>query len=88
MAVGVILGMVYVKTGNIIISSLIHILNNSTSVALMYIYGKDAASMKTVDIFGGGSTGTIVIVSLGILGFYLVYRFWKRYDKLVDSKSE
>ena len=78
MIVGVILGVIYVKTGNVVVTSIIHIINNGIGVAQMAIYGEEASEMTVRDSIGMASVPLMVI--LAALSIYLLTRFWKHYS--------
>lgn len=75
---GVILGVIYVKTGNIVVTSIIHILNNSFAVVQMKVLGEEAKDFKMVDWVGGYTIAGICII-IGFAGcFYLLRKMWER----------
>lgn len=89
-AVGVMLGMIYYKTGNIILTSLIHILNNSLSVVLMKTMGAD---YTMGDIFGGTLGVFAVLCVSSVACVYLFKYFWKNsadrdYVEIVELDGE
>ena len=77
MIVGIILGVIYVKTGNVIVTSIVHIINNGTSVALMAIYGQEANDMTISDGIGVASIPLMLL--LAAVSICLLCRFWKGY---------
>ena len=86
---GVVFGVVYYRTGSLIITTICHILNNSFSVLMMNIYG-DEANDITFDSILGHNTATILMVLTIIACGALLYWFWnKTKSTFVDiSKAE
>ncbi|MBO7102098.1 MAG: CPBP family intramembrane metalloprotease [Bacteroidaceae bacterium] len=87
--VGVIFGVVYYRTGSLVLTTLCHILNNSFSVLLMNIYG-DKANDMTFDSMLGHNVATILMVACCAICVGLLYWFWKKTEQtFVDiSKAE
>ncbi len=73
-AVGVMLGIVYYRTGNILLTSGIHILNNSLACLLTQCVGDD---VKLTDEMGSMSGAFIAIVLSVFISYLLLNRFWK-----------
>ena len=86
---GVVFGVVYYRTGSLIITTICHILNNSFSVLMMNIYG-DEANDITFDSMLGHNTATILMVLTIIACGALLYWFWNKTEStFVDiSKAE
>lgn len=77
MIIGIILGVVYVKTGNIVVTSIIHILNNCFAVVQMKVLGEEAKDFKMVEWVGGYTLAGICII-IGFAGcFYLLRKMWE-----------
>ena len=79
--VGLMLAVIYEKTGNVVITSLLHILNNSVSVALMRVLG-DGAEDFTLTRWYNLSPLTVwyPIVVLGFLSVWSLCLFYKKYE--------
>ncbi len=75
--IGLILGLIYYKTGNVVLTSLIHILNNSVAVAEMRILGEDIDTFSYEKALGGPVASYIYIAVAGGLSLYLLRRYWK-----------
>jgi len=73
--IGIVLAIIYVKTGSIVISYIVHMLNNLVSVILLYTYGEEASDISIINATGiYVAIGLMIITAvLGILG--LKY-FW------------
>lgn len=75
--IGLILGLIYCKTGNVVLTSLIHILNNSVAVMEMRILGEDLHSFSYEEALGGPVASYLYIAVAGGLSLYLLRRYWK-----------
>lgn len=78
MLLGILFGILYYRTGNLLLSSLCHILNNSISVALMLIYGGQADDMQLSDLLGGTTTAFVVMIASLLLCILLILLFWRK----------
>ena len=87
--VGVIFGVVYYRTGSLVLTTLCHILNNSFSVLLMNIYGDKANDMTFDSMLGHNMATTLMVACIAICAG-LLYWFWKKTEQtFVDiSKAE
>lgn len=75
--VGLIFGVIYVKTGNIVVTSILHVINNSVAVIQMNILGESAADSSYKDILGNADIPLIVILSA--LCVFVMCKFYKNY---------
>ena len=80
---GLILGVIYVRTGNIVLTSIIHILNNSVSVIQVHVLGEEVKDFSIVKWTGGNFVAGICIIA----GFTLCYILLRK-SLLPDSKVE
>lgn len=78
MLLGVLFGILYYRTGSLLLSSLCHIINNSVSVALMLVYGHRAADMRLADLLGGETTAHAVMAACLVLCAALAVLFWRK----------
>ena len=76
---GIIFGIIYYKTGNIIVTSLLHILNNS--FAALQLYSMDESyDDTTIAEWLGSSTAAYALMALsGLLGLLFLKHFWDCY---------
>ena len=75
---GVILGIIYAKTGNIVLTSIIHILNNSIAMIEVHALGEKALDFSIVEWIGGTTVAGICII-VGFSGCaYLLRLFWEQ----------
>ena len=56
----ILFGIIYLRTGNILLTSLLHILNNATAALQILIFGTDAEDITTADFFGSSNAATTV----------------------------
>ena len=76
-AMGIVLGIIYYKTGNIVIPCLLHILNNSVAVWQMYSMGEAAKDFSLLEEMG---RWTYSIIPTGTIGIILLVHFWKKHQ--------
>ena len=72
--VGLILGFIYYRTGNIVLTSIIYIINNSFSCLLLYLYGNKANDIKMCDYLGGASIPCIVIFAALCIWLLIIFK--------------
>ncbi len=75
---GVVFSMLYYKTGSILLTSIIHILNNGLAVALMLVLGEKAAEFSYSEWLGGTLPTTITIAVCGVIGVLGLKAFWQK----------
>lgn len=80
--IGFIFGIIYYKTGNIVITSILHILNNSVAVWQMYLMGDAAKDFSLTEELGTATIAAVIIC--GSLCIIQLTKFWKYYQ----SKQE
>jgi len=85
---GIILGMIYVKTGNIVVTSIIHILNNSFAIVLVRVLGDDAKDFSLTEWIGGNWIAGVCIIAGFSLCFYLIRMFWESNPTLALPEGE
>ncbi len=73
--VGVVFAMIYIKTGNIIITTMLHIANNSLYVLLANIYGNSFNDYHLSLYLSFG-----IMVVLAYPTYKLLRTFWESYD--------
>jgi len=76
---GVIFGIIYYKTGNVVLTSLLHILNNAIAAFQIRATSEDFADFSYAEWFGSAATAYTLMVVFGILCVLLMYVFWRRY---------
>lgn len=76
---GIIFGVIYCKTGNIVLTCIVHVLNNSMAVWQMYTLGEEAKNTRMVDEIGGTGLAIACIVTGLACCIILLCMFWKRH---------
>jgi len=73
---GIVLGIIYYKSGNIVLPSVLHILNNSVSTIQTLAFNSDAELTESMS----GNTTAIIICSLSAaISIILFIYYWKKY---------
>ena len=84
--IGLMLGVIYIKTGNIVITCIIHILNNSYAVIQTRMLGDKADDFSMVEWIGGDAVAGICIIVGFALCFYLLRKMWEEYP--IENREE
>ena len=84
---GIILGIIYYKTGNIVIPCILHILNNSVSVWMMYSMEDAGKDFSLIEWMGGSTSAISSSILIGILGFTFLRLFWQQYKKSITYET-
>lgn len=77
--IGFIFGIIYYKTGNIVITSILHILNNSVAVWMMYSMGDAAKDASLVEWLGGAAMANGIAIPVLVVCIVTLRRFWVNY---------
>ena len=78
---GIVLGVVYVKSHSIVLTSIIHILNNTIAVVEIILLGERANDLSYAELFGGsGIAWVYIIICTGLCVLFLL-EFWKQYHR-------
>lgn len=85
--VGIILGIIYYKTGNIVITSILHIINNSLFVVQMSILGENAKDTHLIDELGGTVPSAIITVICIATSVALFVMLWKKTGKTTNINN-
>ncbi len=81
MLVGILFGIIYYYTKSLVATSICHIINNSTSVLLMSIYGENIKEMTMSNIFGSTTHVIIMAIIFAALSAVLLRYFCKNQGK-------
>jgi len=81
MLLGILLGVLYLRTNSLILCSLCHTLNNSSAVMLMLVYGEAANDMKVSDILYGSPTMWMILC--GVVCVVCMLLFWKHTRRVI-----
>lgn len=77
---GILFGIIYYRTGNIVLSSLLHILNNGIVVAQLYVLGEEAVNASVSEWFSSDLQALVFMVLFGALSLWLTKVFWDSYQ--------
>lgn len=80
-AMGIILGAIYAKTRSIVLTSLLHIFNNSLAVVEMRFWGEDAATIHYYDYLGGPITTWCIVAVATVVCIISIRSFWRHYHR-------
>jgi membrane protease YdiL (CAAX protease family) len=76
--IALILGIIYYKTGNVLLTSLIHITNNSMAVLEMRILGEDIETFSYEQALGGSLLSWVHIAVAAMVSVFLLCHYWKK----------
>ena len=76
---GIIFGIIYYKTGNIVLTSLLHILNNGIVAVQLYTMNEDIEDLSLSKWLGGDLKAYAAMLFLGGLCIVLMRLFWSHY---------
>ena len=77
---GILLGIIYYKTGGIVLTSLLHVLNNGIVAVQLYADGPEAVETSPAEWFGSTTLAQTFMVLFGALSIALMIQFWNRYN--------
>jgi membrane protease YdiL (CAAX protease family) len=80
---GILFGIIYCKTGNIVLTSMLHILNNGIVVLLLCVSGGDYADASYAEWFGGMAIPYVIMTLSFVLCGALMYVFLHCYKPRV-----
>ena len=86
--VGILLGIIYYKSGNIILSSLLHIINNIIAAAQLHIMGEDIAGYTYAELFGSSFAAYTIMTLFALLCIVLMKMFWDGYRLPEKQQAE
>lgn len=72
----IIFGIIYYKTGNILLTSLLHVLNNGIAALQLRTLGEGIDELSYADWFGGTKQAFIAMLTTGTLCLILTKIFW------------
>ena len=78
-AMGIILSIIYYKSGNIVLTSIIHILNNSAAMVQMRVLGDEIADFRLTEWLGGIVPAIIYAVAAMAVCVVMLHKFWNTY---------
>lgn len=78
----ILFGIIYYKTGNIVLTSLLHILNNGIVALQLYTFGEDIEDASYAEWFGGNTNTYVLMLLCAALSLVLMKIFWDCYQPL------
>lgn len=78
--IGFIFGIIYYKTGNIVIPSILHIVNNSTAMVMVIVMGEEAQNASMTEWIGGPVYAMGICAPIIVIGIAWLRVFWKKYQ--------
>jgi len=87
-SLAILFGIIYYKTGNIVLTSLLHIVNNGFSAAQLYFYGEDVEDISYADLFGGTLQAYTFMLLFGVISVALITTFCKDYPSYNEFAQE
>lgn len=73
---GLLLGIIYYKTGGIVLTSILHILNNGFAAFQLRIMGEDVPDTPFTELFGNAATAYTIMAVCGVLCVLLMRKLW------------
>lgn len=87
--VGLLLGIIYWRTGNIVLTSILHIINNGLSCLQLAVMGEEeASSFKLTEQIGGPLVSAIVIIVCAAICFYFIKIFKDKTEEIDYQDNE
>jgi len=84
---GIVFGIIYYKTGNIVVTTLLHILNNGFAAVQLFSLDESYDETSYADLFGS-TTATYAIAALcGLLCLVFIKVFWDCYRPRGETKK-
>ncbi|MCD8301484.1 MAG: CPBP family intramembrane metalloprotease [Prevotellaceae bacterium] len=75
---GVVLGILYYRTGSIVLCSVLHVINNTLAIEQMLVLGPEAADFSLCEVLGGKVAGALVMVFSCLICIALLTWLWCR----------
>ena len=85
---GIIFGIIYYKTGNIVLTSLLHILNNGIVAVQLYTMNEDITDLSFTEWLGGDFKAYGAMLFLGLTSIVLMRVFWNSYLPLPRNSEK
>ena len=77
---GLILAVIYQKTGNVVVTSLVHILNNSLAVLEMHLLGDRIGDFRYDQWLGLSPVEVwVMVAALAVICLCFLRLFWRNY---------
>lgn len=80
---GIALGILYYKSGSIILPAIVHVFNNSIAIIEMNMLGEDAKDASYVEWVGGSLNAWLIVFLSAVISISLLVMFWRRYTPVI-----
>ena len=84
----ILFGIIYYKTGNIVLTSLLHILNNGFAAIQLYTLGEDIEDISYAELFGGPLWAYTFMLLFGVACIVLMTMFYKHYPSFEETEEK
>lgn len=84
---GILLGIIRYKTGNILLTTVLHMLNNATVALQLRATDSSLSDLSYRDLLGGEHTALAVMLLLAILSTVLTRVFWNSYPACTKQEK-
>lgn len=75
---GLMLAIIYYRTGNIVLTSILHIINNSVAVVQINLLGEEAKEFTLTQWLGGTTNAWLVFAFCALACLALLIVFWRK----------
>jgi hypothetical protein len=86
-AMGFVLGLIYYKTGNIVIPCILHILNNSIFTLMTYLMGDAAKDYSMTESLGGPVYAVLIAIAVGTISFVILRFYWQSSKQNINYET-
>ena len=84
---GILFGIIYCKTGNIVLTTILHILNNGIAAMQLRSMGEHFNDRSPADWFGSTTATSLFAASCSVLCLAFTWAFWNRYRPHTEKKK-
>ncbi len=74
---GLVLGVLYCRTGSVLLCSALHVLNNTAAATQMVVMGPASVDYSLCDALGGRTVAVAVMAASLLLGVACLWLFWR-----------
>lgn len=84
---GIMLAIIYYRSNSIVLTSLLHMLNNGIVVIQLHTMGEEAVNASPAEMFGSETAAWIFMALFGLLSIVLLRMFWNLYPQSKEQKE-
>lgn len=78
---GLLLAIIYYRTGSLVATSVCHIINNSISVCMMHEYGAEMKELEWADVLGSTAVVYMLMAVCAVVSVVLLVFFYRNSEK-------